>query len=94
MSDKVSPATGSSVTGAAGRGSAAGSGAERPAATGPASDPAPDRGAPLASVLDTLRDAASVHDAAAQPPRLPDTGPLPGEGEPGEGEPGEGKYRA
>ena len=81
VSDKVSPATGSSVTGAAGRGSEADSGGDRPAAAGPASDPAPGPGGSLASVLETLRDAASVHDGRAEPTQLPDTGPLPGEGE-------------
>lgn len=82
MSDKVSPATGSSVAGAAGRGSEAGSGGGRPAAAEAASsDPAPGRGGSLAAVLQTLRDAASVHDSRAEQPQLPDTGPLPGEGE-------------
>ena len=83
MSDKVGPATGSSVAGAAGRGSEADSGGDRPAAADRASDPIPGPGGSLAAVLETLRDAASEHDARAEPPRLPGTGPLPGNGEHG-----------
>lgn len=81
MSDKVSPATGGSAAGAAGRGSEAGAGADGPAAAESAGEAAAGRGGSLAAMLETLRDAASAHDARAQPPPLPDTGPLPGEGD-------------
>ncbi|HEY1641711.1 MAG TPA: hypothetical protein VGG35_13560 [Streptosporangiaceae bacterium] len=81
MSDKVSPASGSSVAGAAGRGSEAGASADGPGAGEPAGEAAAGRGGSLAAMLETLRAAASAHDTRAEPPPLPDTGPLPGEGD-------------
>ena len=43
----------------------------------PADPPPTGRRGSLASVLQTLRDAASVHDGQEQSPRLPAIGPLP-----------------
>jgi hypothetical protein len=76
--DQADFVTGSAVAGAAAPGDEAGNGSDGRAAAGSGEDPPAGRGGSLASVLDTLRDAASAHDSRAQTPGLPDTGPLPG----------------